>query len=54
MNHFMGDWATAAVMARVFGADVRMLLRRIAAAGVQLGNAELAQTRRNNKREGRR
>ncbi len=41
MNHFMGDWVVAAVAARVVGTDEGMLLRRLAVAGVRLGNAEL-------------
>ncbi len=55
MKHFMGgDWTTAAVAARVFGSDVRILLRRIAAAGVRLGDAELVRTGLDERREGRR
>lgn len=51
--HFMGgDWTTAAVAVRVFGADVRILLRCVAAAGVRLGDAELARTGHGKQREG--
>ncbi|MFH9422954.1 hypothetical protein [Streptomyces sp. NPDC017529] len=35
------DWAVAAVAARVFSADIRMLLRRLAAAQVLAGVSEL-------------
>lgn len=41
----LGEWIAVAVAARVFGADVRILLRRLAVASVRLGNAELAQMR---------
>ncbi|MEU0663789.1 hypothetical protein [Streptomyces lavendulocolor] len=51
INHFMGDWIAVAVAARVFGPDMWMLLRRIALAGVRLGNAELAEKRRSERRE---
>ncbi|WP_030668903.1 hypothetical protein [Streptomyces rimosus] len=35
------DWTVAAIAARVFSADIRMLLRRLAAAQVLAGVAEL-------------
>ncbi|MEU2790181.1 hypothetical protein [Streptomyces sp. NPDC007100] len=38
------DWAVAAVAARVFSADIRMLLRRLAAAQVLAGVSELTRT----------
>ncbi|MFH8346101.1 hypothetical protein [Streptomyces sp. NPDC018045] len=38
------DWAVAAVAVRVFSADLRMLLRRLAAAQVLAGVSELTRT----------
>ncbi|MEV0275664.1 hypothetical protein AB0I22_04670 [Streptomyces sp. NPDC050610] len=38
----MRDWAVALVAMRVIGADVRMLLRRLAAVSVRAGASELA------------
>ncbi|GAA4672409.1 hypothetical protein [Streptomyces youssoufiensis] len=52
MNQLTG-WIAVAVAARVFCADARILLRRIAVASVRLGNAELDQTRRNDQRGAR-
>ncbi|MFD7661826.1 hypothetical protein [Streptomyces sp. NPDC059788] len=40
----MRDWAVAAVAVRVFSADIRMLLRRLAAAQVLAGVSELTRT----------
>ncbi|KOT62737.1 MULTISPECIES: hypothetical protein [Streptomyces] len=38
------DWAVAAIAVRVFSADIRMLLRRLAAAQVLAGVSELTRT----------
>ncbi|MEV5597022.1 hypothetical protein [Streptomyces sp. NPDC052496] len=38
------DWAVAAVVLRVFSADIRLLLRRLAAAQVLAGVSELTRT----------
>ncbi|SCE56049.1 hypothetical protein GA0115261_107763, partial [Streptomyces sp. OspMP-M43] len=37
-----GDLIILALMARVFGADVLALLRRLAAAGVRVGVSEMS------------
>ncbi|MFE7114569.1 hypothetical protein ACFU99_03995 [Streptomyces sp. NPDC057654] len=40
--HLVCDWAVALAAVRVIGADVRMLLRRLAAVSVRAGASELA------------
>ncbi|MFH8983993.1 hypothetical protein [Streptomyces varsoviensis] len=40
--HLVRDWALALVAVRVVGADIRILLRRLAAVSVRAGASELA------------
>jgi hypothetical protein len=46
----VGDFVTAVLAVRVFGSDIRALLRRAAAMGVRAGLSELHRSRREGQR----